>query len=79
MPKGEYTRTEAGRRAYFVVTGIELPNTLTHDEIKAYSHALPEEQWKRCHELYLQYMSIGRPEYMKNYAELPIALQHLLR
>ena len=50
MPKGEYTRTEAGRRAYFVVTGIELPNTLTHDEIKAYSHALPEEQWKRCHE-----------------------------
>jgi len=25
MPKGEYTRTEAGRRAYFVVTGIELP------------------------------------------------------
>ena len=69
MPKGEYTRTEAGRRAYFVVTGIELPNTLTHDEIKAYSHALPEEQWKRSHELYLQYMSIGRPEYMKNYAE----------
>ena len=69
MPKGEYTRTEARRRAYFVVTGIELPNTLTHDEIKAYSHALPEEQWKRCHELYLQYMSIGRPEYMKNYAE----------
>ena len=69
MPKGEYTRTEAVRRAYFVVTGIELPNTLTHDEIKAYSHALPEEQWKRCHELYLQYMSIGRPEYMKNYAE----------
>ena len=69
MPKGEYTRTEAGRRANFVVTGIELPNTLTHDEIKAYSHALPEEQWKRCHELYLQYMSIGRPEYMKNYAE----------
>ena len=67
MPKGEYTRTEAGRRAYFVVTGIELPDTLTHDEIKA--HALPEEQWKRCHELYLQYMSIGRPEYMKNYAE----------
>lgn len=69
MPKGEYTRTEAGRRAYFVVTGIELPATLTHDEIKAYSHALPEEQWKRCHKLYLQYMSIGRPEYMKNYAE----------
>ena len=28
-------------------------------EIKAHSHALPEEQWKRCHELYLQYMSIG--------------------
>ena len=27
MPKGEYTRTEAGRRAYFVVTGIELPKT----------------------------------------------------
>ena len=69
MPKGEYTRTEAGRRAYFVVTGVELPDTLTHDEIKAHSHALPEEQWKRCHELYLQYMSIGRPEYMKNYAE----------
>lgn len=69
MPKGEYTRTEAERRAYFVVTGIELPDTLTHDEIKAYSHALPEEQWKRCHELYLQYMSVGRPEYMKNYAE----------
>ena len=46
-----YKRQEAGRRAYFVVTGIELPNTLTHDEIKAYSHALPEEQWKRCHEL----------------------------
>ena len=66
MPKGEYTRTEAGRRAYFVVTGIELPNTLTHDEIKAYSHALPEEQWKRCHELYLQYM-IGRHEYLTKY------------
>ena len=24
MPKGEYTRTEAGRRAYFVVTGVEF-------------------------------------------------------
>ena len=43
MPKGEYTRTEAGRRAYFVVTGVELPDTLTHDEIKAHSHVLPQE------------------------------------
>lgn len=47
MPKGEYTRTEAGRRAYFVVTGVELPDTLTHDEIKAHSHVLPQDLWRR--------------------------------
>ena len=47
MPKGEYTRTEAGRRVYFVVTGVELPDTLTHDEIKAHSHVLPQDLWRR--------------------------------
>ena len=67
MPKGEYTRTEAGRRAYFVVTGIELPNTITHYEIKAHAHALPEDQWRRYHESYLNYMSIGRHEYLTEY------------
>ena len=59
MPKGEYTRTEAGRRAYFVVTGIELPNTLTHDEIKAYSHALPEEPVSYTHLRGTSYSATG--------------------
>lgn len=69
MPKGKYTRKEAARRAYFDVTGIELPTTLTHDEIKVHSHALPEDQWRRCHELYLRYMSLGRPDYLDNYTK----------
>lgn len=67
MPKGEYTRTEAGRRAYFVVTGVELPDTLTHDEIKAHSHVLPQDLWRRYHESYLIFMSIGRHEYLTKY------------
>ena len=54
MPKGEYTRTEAGRRAYFVVTGVELPDT-------------PQDLWRRYHESYLNFMSIGRHEYLTKY------------
>lgn len=68
MPKGEYTRTEAGRRAYFVVTGIELPNTLTHEEIKGRSRGLSMTQKQLCHELYIHYMSIGRKKYKAKYA-----------
>lgn len=67
MPKGEYTSTEAGRQAFLAVTGIKLPDTLTHEEIKAQSCMLYEDQKKRCYELYLQYMSIGRPEYLTKY------------
>lgn len=68
MPKGEYTRKEAGRRAYFVVTGIELPAMLTHDEIKAHSQGLSTAQRQHCHELYIHYMSIGRIKYKATYA-----------
>lgn len=68
MPKGEYTRTEAGRRAYFVVTGIELPDTLTHEEIKGRSRGLSTTQRQHCHELYIHYMSIGRMKYKAKYA-----------
>lgn len=69
MAKGKYTRKEAGIMAYFEVTGKQLSSRITAAEIREYSRALPEEQQKRCHELYLHYMSIGRPDYMKNYAE----------
>lgn len=68
MPKGKYTRTEAGRRAYLVVTGIELPTTLTHEEIKGRSWGLSTTQRQHCHELYIHYMSIGRMKYKLKYA-----------
>ena len=56
MAKGKYTRKEAGIKAYMEVTGEELPSRVTVAEIREYSKALPEDQRKRCHELYLHYM-----------------------
>ena len=47
MPKGEYTRTEAGRRAYFVVTGVELPDTLTHDAGRTHQNAFASKSFDR--------------------------------
>lgn len=67
MAKGKYTRKEAGIMAYFEVTGEQLPSRTTVAEIREYSKALPEEEQKRCHELYLHYMSLGRPEYLEHY------------
>ena len=68
MAKGKYTRKEAGIKAYSEVTGEELPPRVTVAEIREYSNALPEDQRKRCHELYLHYMSLGRPEYLEHYS-----------
>lgn len=68
MAKGKYTRKEAGIKAYMEVTGEELPSRVTVAEIREYSKALPEDQRKRCHELYLHYMSIGRSEYLEHYS-----------
>lgn len=68
MAKGKYTRKEAGIMAYFEVTGEQLPSRTTAAEIREYSKALPEELQKRCHELYLHYMSLGRPEYLEHYS-----------
>lgn len=69
MPKGKYTRKEAGIKAYLEVSGEELPLRVTLAEIREYSKALPEDQRKRCHELYLHYMSFGRPDYLDNYTK----------
>ena len=66
MPKGEYTRKQAALKAYFEVTGEQLPESLTHDEIRHCSFRLPAGQSKRCHELYLRLMSLGRPDYLAN-------------
>ena len=49
---------EAKRRGFY---------TLTHDEIKAHSHVLPQDLWRRYHESYLNFMSIGRHEYLTKY------------
>lgn len=68
MPKGKYTRKTAGLQAFLETTGIALPESATLEEIKEYTHALPEDQQKRCHSVYIQYMSIGRPEYLENYS-----------
>ena len=68
MAKGKYTRKEAGIKAYSEVTGEELPPRVTVAEIREYSNALPEDQRKRCHELSLHYMSLGRPEYLEHYS-----------
>ena len=68
MAKGKYTRKEAGIKAYMEVTGEELPSRVTVAEIREYSKALPEDLRKRCHELYLHYMSIGRSEYLEHYS-----------
>ena len=67
MPKGEYTRKQAALKAYFEVTGEQLPESLTHDEIRRCSFRLPTGQSKRCHE-HLQLMSLGRPDYLANRA-----------
>lgn len=63
----KYTRKEAGIKAYTEVTGEKLPPSVTAAEIHEYSRSLPEDQRKRCHELYLQLMSIGRPQYIDHY------------
>lgn len=67
MAKEKYTRKEAGMKAYLEVAGEQLPPRVTVAEIREYSKALPEDQRKRCHELYLHYMSFGRPDYIDNY------------
>lgn len=67
MPKGKYTRKEAGIKAYEEVAGETLPQDLTAAEIRNRSRALPDALRMRCHELYLHYMSLGRPEYLAHY------------
>ena len=64
MAKGKYTRKEAGIKAYSEVTGEELPPRVTVAEIREYSNALPEDQRKRCHELYLHYRLPPASEYL---------------
>lgn len=66
MVRTKYTRSEAGRRSYLAATGIELPGTILHAEIKARVRVLPIDVQRRCQRLYRQYMAVGRPEYLKN-------------
>lgn len=67
MSKGKYTRKQAGLLSFKETTGEELPASTTCAEIREYVRALPEDQRRRCHKLYLHYMSLGRPDYMESY------------
>lgn len=69
MAKGKYTRKEAGLLAYQDVTGKDLSPVRTAAEIKERVETLPEELRRRCHHLYLQYMSVDRPGYYERYIE----------
>ena len=69
MSKGKYTRKEAGLLAYREITGKDLSSVRTAGEIKMHVEALPEDLRRRCHQLYLQYMSIDRPGYYERYIE----------
>lgn len=69
MAKGQYTRKEAELLAYQEVTGRALSHARTVGEIKARVEALPEDLRRRCHQLYLQNMSINRPGYYERYIE----------
>lgn len=64
MPKGTYTRKQASIEAFREVTGELLPDTLTFDEIRRRSRQLSPDLQNRCHERYLQLMSLGRPDYL---------------
>ena len=64
MPKGTYTRKQASIEAFWEVTGELLPENLSFDEIRRRSFQLPAELQNRCHERYIQLMSLGRPDYL---------------